>query len=196
MSNAFGTQAAVKAPESGTETTLWEIDGAHSNASFSIRHMMISNVRGEFTEMSGKVFLDEQDVTRSKLEGTIEVASINTREPDRDNHLKSGDFFDVEEFPRIKFQSKKIDRGTGGQLMIIGDLTIRDVTKEISLAVEEITPQRKDPWGMMRFGASARTQINREDFGLTWNKAIEGGGVLVGEQAKLLIEAEFVKQEG
>ena len=183
-----------KAGEAGAGISVWDIDGAHSNVSFSVRHMMISNVRGEFTRVSGTVALDEQDITKTKVESSIDVPSINTREADRDGHLRSGDFFDETKFPKIAFQSKKILRDADGKLTLTGDLTIRGVTKEISLAVEEVTPQAKDPWGKVRFGASASGRLNRKDFGLTWNAAIEGGGLLVGEQVNLTIEAEFVKR--
>ncbi len=193
MSSDPATELAGK---TAVETRVWDIDGAHSAAHFSIRHMMIANVRGEFTKISGSVALDEQDITRSKVEGAVEVGSINTREADRDGHLKSGDFFDATKFPKISFRSAKIAKDIGGKLILSGELTIRDVTKPITLEVEEVTPQMKDPWGKLRFGASARGQINRKDFGLTWNKAIEGGGLLVGEQVNLTFEAEFVRREG
>ena len=195
MSSDRTSQVADKNFEAGAETRVWDIDGAHSSAHFSIRHMMISNVRGQFTRISGSVVLDEQDITRSKVEGEVEVGSINTREADRDGHLKSGDFFDAAKYPKIIFRSAKIARNGDGKLVLTGDLTIRDVTKPISLEVEEVTQQMKDPWGKVRFGASARGQLNRKDFGLTWNKAIEGGGLLVGEQVNLTIEAEFVRRE-
>ncbi len=196
MAENPAAQVAAEGAPPQPGVSLWNLDGAHSHAGFSIRHMMIANVRGEFTRLSGSVALDEKDLTRSRVEAAVEVASINTREADRDGHLKSGDFFDATKFPKIVFQSRNIARHASGRFILTGDLTIRNVTRPISFTIEEMTPQRKDPWGKLRFGVSARGQLNRKDFGLAWNAAIEGGGLLVGEQVNLTIEAEFVKREG
>jgi polyisoprenoid-binding protein YceI len=196
MNRDPAAHVAGKPDEAGEKACVWDMDGAHSAAHFRIRHLMIANVRGQFSRISGSVSLDEQDITRSKVEGAVEVGSINTREAERDGHLKSGDFFDAAKFPKITFRSTRIVRDIDGKLILNGDLTIRNVTKPIAFEVGEVTPQMRDPWGKLRFGVSARGQINRKDFGLTWNQAIEGGGLLVGEQVNITIEAEFVRREG
>lgn len=195
MSRDPAAEAAGKTGEANSEARMWDIDGAHSSAQFSIRHMMIANVRGQFSKISGSVALDEQDITRSSVEGAVEVASIETREADRDRHLRSGDFFDATKFPNIAFHSTNVANDIAGKLILTGELTIRDVTKPVIFEVNELTPQMKDPSGKLRFGASARARLNRKDFGLTWNKAIEGGGLLVGDQVNLTIEAEFVRRQ-
>jgi polyisoprenoid-binding protein YceI len=171
----------------------YQIDPAHSAAHFSVRHMMISNVRGEFTKVSGTVQYDAANPANSSVEALIETASINTCEPQRDTHLKSADFFDVEKFPEIAFRSKSVAAGDG-ELQVKGDLTIHGVTREVALTVEGPTPEAKDPWGNQRIGASATTKINRKDFGLGWNVVLEAGGVLVGEEIKISIDLEAVRQ--
>jgi polyisoprenoid-binding protein YceI len=173
--------------------TTWNIDPAHSNAQFSVRHLMISNVKGEFTRVSGQVRFDENEPESLSAGATIDVSTINTREPDRDNHLKSADFFDVANFPTITFKSRRVEKGPDG-LKLTGDLTIRGVTREVALDVEGPTPPMKDPWGFTRVGASATTKINRKDFGLTWNQALETGGVVVGDEIKITIDVELVAQ--
>ncbi|TAM80387.1 MAG: polyisoprenoid-binding protein [Acidobacteria bacterium] len=173
----------------------WNIDPAHSNAQFSVRHLMISNVKGEFTRVSGVVRLDKDNPEGVSVEASIDVNTINTREPDRDNHLKSPDFFDVAKHPTITFKSKRVAKSPGG-LKLKGDLTIHGVTREVTLDVEGPTPPTKDPWGNTRIGASATTKINRKDFGLTWNQALETGGVMVGEEVKITIDVELVAQAG
>ncbi len=173
--------------------TTWNIDPAHSNAQFSVRHMMISNVKGEFTKVSGKVLFDPSKPETLSAEAVIDVSTINTREHDRDNHLKSPDFFHVEEYPAITFKSKRAEKGAGG-LKLTGDLTIHGVTHEVTLDVEGPTPPTKDPWGNTRVGASATAKINRKDFGLKWNQALETGGVLVGDEVKITIDVELVAQ--
>lgn len=171
----------------------YQIDPAHSAAQFSIRHMMIANVRGEFSKVSGTVVFDADNPANSKADAAIEVASINTREPQRDTHLKSADFFDAEKFPTIAFHSKEIS-AHGGDWKLKGDLTIHGVTREVSLDVEGPTPEHKDPWGNLRIGATATGKLNRKDFGLTWNAALEAGGVLVGDEVKLTIDVEAIRQ--
>ena len=172
-------------------TTTWNIDPAHSNAQFSVRHMMISNVKGEFTKVTGKVLLDKDKPENLSAEASIDVSTINTREHDRDNHLKSPDFFHVEEYPSITFKSKRAEKSSNG-LKVTGDLTIRGVTREVTLDVEGPTPPMKDPWGFTRVGASATTKINRKDFGLVWNQALEAGGVLVGDEVKITVDVELI----
>ncbi len=168
------------------------LDPAHSSANFSIKHMMIAKVRGSFDQISGTLEYDSANPTAAKAEAQISAASINTREEQRDNHLKSADFFDVEKYPQLKFSTKKITTSSDG-LKVIGDLTIKDVTKEITLEVEGPTPELKDPWGNLKIGASATTKINRKDFGLTWNAALEAGGVLVGDEVTISLDLQFVK---
>ena len=173
------------------EITTWKIDPAHSNAQFSVRHLMISNVKGEFTQVSGQIDFDPQNPETLSAEATIDVSTINTREPDRDKHLRSADFFDVANFPAISFKSKKAAKGHGG-LKLTGDLTIHGITHEVTLDVQGPTTPVKDPWGNTRVGASATTKINRKDFGLTWNQALETGGVLVGDEIRIMVDVELV----
>lgn len=183
-----------QAPAVKPGITTWNIDPAHSNAQFSVRHMMISNVKGEFTKVSGKAQFDQHNPSAGfSVEATIDVSTINTREPDRDKHLKSPDFFDAEKYPTITFKSKRAQKSSDG-LKLTGDLTIHGVTREVTLDVEGPTPPTKDPWGNARIGASATTKINRKDFGLTWNQALETGGILVGDEIKITIDVELVAQ--
>lgn len=170
----------------------YEIDPAHSSAQFSVRHMMVSNVRGHFTKISGIIKYDSANPASSSVEATIDAASIDTRDSQRDAHLKSADFFDVEKFPTLTFRSKRIELHSGGGT-IVGDLTIHGVTREISLDSEKPTPENKDPWGKYRIGVSATTKLSRKDFGLTWNAALETGGVLVGDEVKITIDVEGVR---
>ncbi len=181
----------VPAVKQGIRT--WEIDPAHSNAQFSVRHMMISNVKGEFSKVGGQVRFDPTQPENFSAEASIDVSTINTREHDRDNHLKSPDFFHVEEYPTITFKSKRAEKSSDG-LKLTGDLTIHGVTREVTLDVEGPTPPTKDPWGNTRVGASATTKINRKDFGLTWNQALETGGILVGDEIKITVDVELIAQ--
>ncbi len=172
----------------------WTIDPAHSQIQFSVRHMMISNVRGRFENFSGTVEFDEEDPLRSSVEVQIEAASIYTKEPQRDGHLKSPDFLDAERFPYLYFKSKRVEKLDESHGRIIGDLTIRDVTKEVVLEVE-YAGQAKSPWGTVSAGFSATTKVNRKDWNLNWNQLLETGGVLVGDQIKIDIELELIKQD-
>jgi len=176
-----------------TATTTWTIDPAHTTAEFKVRHMMITNVKGQFKPVTGVLTLDESDITKSHIEASIAAASINTREPDRDTHLKSADFFDVEKFPTLTFASTRLQRAGDGELEVEGDLTIHGVTRKVTFAVEGPTPPAKDPWGKTRIGWSATTKINRKDFGLTWNAALETGGILVGDDVTLTLDVEAMK---
>ena len=186
--------ATVTATSQSTKPTEWQIDPAHSAAHFSVRHLMISNVRGEFSKLSGNVLLDPADLTRSTVAVRLETASINTREPQRDEHLRSADFFDVANYPETTFQSKYITAAGPDRFKLTGDLTIRGVTKEVTFDVEGPTPPMKDPWGNTRAGVTATAKINRKDFGLVWNSVIEGGGVVVGDEVSITIEAELVQK--
>jgi polyisoprenoid-binding protein YceI len=172
----------------------YQIDPAHSSAQFSIRHMMISNVRGEFPKLSGAIVYDPEHPEQSSVDVTIDVSSISTREAQRDTHLKSADFFDAEKFPTITFKSKEVVAHKNGDVKLKGDLTIRGVTREVVLDVEGPTPESKDPWGNQRIGGSATTKINRKDFGLTWNSALETGGLLVGDEVKITLDIEAIRQ--
>lgn len=186
--------APVTATSQISKTTEWNIDPSHSAAHFSVRHLMISNVRGEFSKLSGNVVLDSADLTRSTVEVSLDTASINTREPARDEHLRSADFFDTANYPAITFRSKRIAAAGSEQFKLSGDLTIRGVSKEVTFDVEGPTAAIKDPWGNMRSGISATAKINRKDFGLVWNAVIESGGVAVGDQVSITIEAELVQK--
>jgi polyisoprenoid-binding protein YceI len=170
----------------------YEIDPAHTSVHFSVRHMMVSNVRGEFGKTTGKITFDPENPANSTVEATIDVSSIATRDEQRDGHLKSADFFDVEKFPSITFHSTKVEAADGGG-KITGDLTIHGVTRPITLEVEGPSSEAKDPWGKQRIGVSATAKLSRKDFGLTWNAALETGGVLVGDEVKIMIEAEGVR---
>ncbi len=176
-----------------TATSTWNIDPVHSAAEFKVKHMMISNVKGHFTGLKGVLTLNESDVTKSSVEGTIDVSTITTREPQRDAHLRSAEFFDVEKFPTMSFKSKLITREGDGELAVSGDLTIHGVTREVEFTVEGPTPPGKDPWGNTRIGASATTKISRKDFGLNYNAALETGGILIGDEVTITVEVEFVK---
>jgi polyisoprenoid-binding protein YceI len=191
------TTAAAIATNSVTVNNAvptWTLDAAHSHVAFSVRHMMISNVRGEFSQVSGTASYDPQRPEQSRIEVKVDVASINTREEKRDAHLRSADFFDAANFPTMDFVSKTVHQ-KGDKLSIVGDLTIHGTTKEVTLVVEEITPASTDPWGNLRVGASARTKIRRSDFGMKWNAALEAGGVLVGDEITIQIEAELMRSK-
>jgi polyisoprenoid-binding protein YceI len=174
-------------------SSTWNIDSTHSHAEFKVRHLMISNVKGSFPKVSGVLTLDETDLTKSRVEATIDVASIQTRDEQRDGHLKSAEFFDVEKFPTMTFKSTKVTVSAGEEGTVEGDLTIRDVTKPVVFQVEGPTAETKDPWGNLRIGVEATTKISRKDFGLTWNAALESGGVMVGDEVTITLEVEFVK---
>lgn len=171
----------------------WTIDPSHSAVEFSVKHMMFATVRGRFNKFSGTVDLNEANPTQSKVEGQIEVASIDTGEANRDTHLRSADFFDVDNYPLMTFRSTRIEPAGQDQYKVTGDLTIKDVTRPVTFDVTE-TGRGKDPWGNQRVGVSADTTLNRKDFGLNWNVALETGGWLVGDQIKIHAELELVKQ--
>lgn len=173
--------------------SLWEIDPSHSSAGFSVRHMMIAKVHGAFSKLSGNLRLDRKDPAQSSVEAVIDASSIDTREPKRDEHLRSADFFDVQKFPSIRFKSKAV-RQDGGDLQVVGDLTLHGVTREVTLNVEGLDSEMKDPWGNIKIGASASTKIKRKDFGLNWNAALETGGVLVGDDVTITLDVQFVKK--
>jgi len=173
--------------------TAWNIDPAHSSAEFKVKHMMISNVKGKFSGVSGVLSLDETDVARSAVEASIAVTTLTTSDDQRDAHLKSADFFDAEKFPIMAFKSTAVKSTGVGEYAVTGELTLHGVTRSVTFAVEGPTAPTKDPWGNLRVGLSATTKINRKDFGLTWNAALETGGVLVGEDVAISLDVEFIK---
>jgi polyisoprenoid-binding protein YceI len=169
----------------------WDIDQTHSSINFSVRHLMVSKVRGHFASWRGELDLDETDLTRSRVSIDIDAASVDTKEPKRDDHLRSADFLEVEKFPTLQFRSIEITK-VGDDYKMIGDLTIHGVTHPVTLTVE-YGGIAKDPWGGERGGFSAHTSISRKDFGLTWNVALEAGGILVGDKIEIGIELEAIK---
>jgi len=174
--------------------TTWAIDASHSHVAFAVRHLMISTVRGQFTDVNGVVVLDEEQPSNSRVEVTVGIPSIETREPQRDAHLRSADFFDAERFPTMTFVSRKITGSLDGSFALAGDLTIRGVSHEVVLdaQAEGLTT---DPWGGRRAGFSATGKISRSAFGLTWNQALETGGVVVGDEVKITLDVELVQQQ-
>lgn len=174
-------------------TTTWKIDPVHSNAHFKVKHMMISNVKGEFTAITGSLNYDSQDVSKSYVEASIDSSTIKTGDPQRDAHLKSADFFDAEKYPTLTFKSTKVTKKGEDELAVAGDLTIHGVTRNVVFEVEGPSAPMKDPWGNTRVGLSATTKINRKDFGLTWNAALETGGILVGEDITINLEVQFIQ---
>jgi polyisoprenoid-binding protein YceI len=185
---------AAMALQATAATTTWQIDPAHTAASFAVKHLMISTVRGEFKGVTGTVVWDDKDVTKSAVDVTIDAKTVNTGEPNRDKDLRSDKFFDTEKFPTMTFKSKKVESAGEGKLKVTGDLTIHGVTKEVVLTVEGPTPEVKDPWGNTRVASSATTQVNRQDFGVKWNANMDGGGVVVGDTVNITIDMEMVKQ--
>ena len=174
-------------------TTTWKIDPVHSSAQFKVKHMMISNVKGEFGGITGSLQSETSDLTNSKVEASIAAATITTGDEQRDAHLKSPDFFEVEKFPALAFKSTRVSKKGQAELAVAGDLTLHGVTRPVVFEVEGPSPATKDPWGNTRIGLSATTRINRKDFGLTWNAALETGGILVGEEVTINLEVQFIK---
>lgn len=172
-------------------TVTWQIDPTHSHVEFAVKHMMISTVKGRFADVKGTVVLDEADLTSAVVDVTLDVASIDTRQQQRDDHLRSADFFDAQRFPTIHFVGKSVAR-QGDGFRVVGDLTIRGVTREVTLAVTD-EGRGRDPWGKTRAGVSATTKIDRREFGLVYNQTLETGGILVGDEVKISVEAELVQ---
>ena len=184
--------STLTAPEV-TTTTTWNIDPVHSTAQFKVKHMMISNVKGEFTALTGALKLDRAEVTQSQVTASIDATTINTNEAQRDDHLKSADFFDVEKFPSLSFKSTRVSQRGDGELAVTGELSIHGVTRNVVFQVEGPSAPMKDPWGGTRIGLSATTRINRKDFGLTWNAALETGGILVGDEVTISLDIQLVQ---
>ncbi len=175
-----------------SQAITYTIDPAHSTAGFKVRHLMVSNVRGEFSKVTGTVVVDPDAPENSKVEAHIDASTIHTRDEQRDAHLKSADFLDVEKFPEITFVSKKV-AGADGEWKVTGDLTIHGVTKQVTLDVEGLAPEVKDPWGNVKSGATATTKISRKDFGMVFNMALETGGVMVGDEVTISLELELLR---
>ena len=178
--------------ESPRAASVWTIDADHSEVGFAVKHLMVATVKGTFRRFSGQVTLDESDISKSVIEADIDVTSIDTRQDQRDAHLRSADFFDAPNFPAMTFRSTKVEQLRHGYLRVVGDLTIRGTTREVVLDVEE-TGRGGDPWGNQRIGYNARTSIKRDDFGLTWNQALETGGVVVSSEVRITLDVELVK---
>jgi len=184
------TNSTITAP---TGVATWKLDPAHSHVEFAVRHLMISKVKGQFTEVEGTLRIDGEDLSTAELEVRIPAASIDTRVEQRDEHLRSPDFLDAARYPDLRFTSTRVERAGEDRLRVTGDLTIRDVTRQVVLDVtEQGTVQ--DPWGGKRAGFDASAKIDRTDFGLTWNQGLEAGGVLVGDKVEISLEAEWVLQ--
>lgn len=178
---------------SADAATRWDLDTSHTELGFKVRHLMVSYTRGRFGKFSGSLELDEKDLSKSKVSVKIDANSIDTNWKDRDDHLRSADFFDVEKFPQLTFESSKVEKA-GDRLRITGDLTMHGITKKVVLDAEALTPVAKDPWGNLHIGTRATTKVNRKDFGLNWNKTLETGGVAVGDEVELSLEIEFVRK--
>ena len=184
--------AAALSVAAAAATSTWQIDPAHSAAQFAVKHLAISTVRGAFTSVKGAVQFDDKDITKSSVDVTIDVNSVDTRQPDRDKDLRSDHFFDAEHFPTITFKSKRIEQLSPGKLKMTGDLTIHGITKEVVLDVDGPTAPVKDPWGNQRMAINATTRINRQDFGVKWNQTMDNGGVVVGDEVSITIDAEMI----
>ena len=187
--------SAVALFASSALASTWDIDSAHSSAQFAVKHLMVSTVRGTMGPVTGVAEINESDLSKSTVEAKVDVTGIDTREPKRDAHLKSPDFFDAAKFPTITFKSKSVAQGDGGKYQVVGDLTIRDVTKEVVLEVEGSPTPITDPSGNARLGGVARTRINRQDFGVSFNKALETGGLVVGNEVDITIDVELTKRK-
>jgi polyisoprenoid-binding protein YceI len=174
-------------------TNRWEIDSSHSGLYFSVRHLVIAKVRGSFTRWSGTVQVPDDDFSKATVALTIDASSIDTGVADRDQHLKSADFFDAAQYPEVRFVGRRVQPRAGADVDVVGDLTIKGITREVVLRVEQLG-QAKDPWGNLRAAFSAKTSIDRRDFGLTWNQALETGGVVVGDRVEIEAEIQAVKQ--
>ena len=177
-----------------SQAVTWQIDPDHSSFQFKVRHLTVSNVKGDFTKVKGAVTIDDKDISNLNVELTIDAASVNTGHAKRDEHLRGSDFFDVAKYPTITFVSKKVIKDGPDRLKVTGDLTLHGVTREVTVNVEGPTQEVKDPGGNFRRGATGTARINRKDFGLTWNRALETGGVVVGEDVDIFVEIELIKK--
>jgi polyisoprenoid-binding protein YceI len=178
-----------------TTSTAWSIDAAHSSIGFSVRHLVVSKTKGSFGEFTGEISFDGKNLEKGTARITVQVSSIDTDDEKRDGHLKSPDFFDAEKYPTMQFKSKKVVPGKDGTFKLIGDLTIRDVTREVTFD-GEFHGLIDDPWGNTRAGFTAQTRINRQDFNVTWNQTLDAGGVVVGDEVGINLELELIKSQG
>jgi polyisoprenoid-binding protein YceI len=176
-----------------TSLITWKLDPAHSSAEFKVKHMMISNVKGSFSGLTGTLTENTADASLSAVEANVPVPTVSTGDPQRDAHLKSADFFDAEKYPEMTFKSTGVQKKGDGEYAVTGDLTLHGVTKAVIFAVEGPSAPGKDPWGNTRIGISANAKINRKDFGLGWNAALETGGILVGEDVQISLEVQFIQ---
>jgi polyisoprenoid-binding protein YceI len=193
---ASGYATSSSSPQAAAGAAqAWDIDASHSSANFKVRHLMVSHVRGELGPIAGAVWIDDQDVTRSRIEVTIDARKIATRDEKRDEHLRSADFLDVANHPTVTFKSTRVERAGGDDLRVTGDLTIRGTTRPVTLTVESLAPAVSDPWGNTKRGAAAHAKIHRKDWGLQWNVGLEAGGVLVGEEVAIELEVELLKRK-
>lgn len=178
---------------SQSQAATWQVDPSHTHVGFAVSHMAVSTVRGEFGVASGTIEYDPKNVAATKITATVATASVDTREPKRDTHLQSADFFEVAKFPEMTFVSTSIKNVTPKGFDAVGNLTIHGVTKEVTLKVGALSPEVKDPWGNVKVGTTATATINRKDFGLLWNKVLEAGGLLVGEEVAITLDVELTK---
>jgi polyisoprenoid-binding protein YceI len=192
--SGFATSSS-NAQAAASAAQAWDIDPSHSSANFKVRHLMVSHVRGELGPISGAVWIDDQDVTRSRIDVSIDARKIATRDDKRDEHLRSADFLDVANHPTVTFKSTRVERAGSDELRVTGDLTIRGTTRPVTLTVESLAPAVSDPWGNTKRGAAAHTKIHRKDWGLAWNVGLEAGGVVVGEEVAIEIEVELLKRK-
>jgi polyisoprenoid-binding protein YceI len=186
--------AAVLSWPASAATSTWQLDPAHSSAQFAVRHLAISTVRGAFSKVTGTVVFDDKDVSKSSVDVTIDVSTVDTREPNRDKDLMSDHFFDVAHYPTMTFKSTKVEQAGTGKLKITGDLTIHGTTKQVVLDVDGPTAAVKDPWGNQRAAVNATTKVNRQDFGVKWNATMDNGGVVVGDDVSITIDAEMIQK--
>lgn len=186
--------AFLAAPAASAKKWQWDIDPAHSSVGFVAKHLVVAKVRGKFQAYDAKIIIDDEDITKSTINVTIDVASVDTDNERRDGHLRSDDFFNAQKFPKMKFVSKSVRKKADGTLAVVGDLTIRDTTKTVVLEVTGPSPETKDPGGRPHIAFSAETELNRFDYGLKWNKTIEGGGYVVSEIIKVELEVELMNK--
>jgi polyisoprenoid-binding protein YceI len=184
--------AALTIPAAAADPN-WKIDSAHSSAQFSVRHMEISTVRGQFSKVSGTVVFDDSDVSKSSVDVTIDATTVDTREPNRDKDVRGADFLAVDKYPTMSFKSTKVEKVADGKLKVTGDLTIRGVTKSVVLDVDGPSSPIKDPWGNRRMAASAKTSINRQDFGVKWSQSLDSGGLVVSNEVAITLEVEMIQ---
>src|SRR5690349_20536459 len=188
-----GLAMALSLP-AGAANSTWQIDPQHSSAQFAVRRLGLSTVRGAVSKLSGTMVFDDQDITKSSVEVSIDVNTVDTREHDRDKDLRSERFFDVAHFPAMTFKSKKVEQAAPGKLRVTGDLTIRGTTKEVVLDVDGPTAAVKDPWGNQRVAVTATTKVNRQDYGVKWNAKLHNGGVVVGDEVNITIDVELIQK--